>query len=449
MGSLASNVSSLIGHGDEFSNNRRNIILANFNANTITNLVTGNFLTGFLLCLGASDKTLGLFFSLNLLGNLLQVFSPLFMERLESRKHILLLLKAVQYVLIILIMGLVPFLTAKQQVRMVILTVSFSCAGVLSALTIPGFSVWHIRSIPTEQRTFYFAFFNTANGLVTYTLLIFAGLFVDWMSKTSELSALLCLRILAALCAVVELTLLSRVREYTYPAERERKPQFRMLLSPLRSRPYRLTLALASVWMFVSNLPGPYLTVYLLGPLGVGYSFINIVGVANLIILLVASPFWVRRIRRHDSQSVLAGCAAVMAFSYTGMVFLQRQALWLYPLFMVFNFIATTGVGIVMSNLPFLYLSPENQTGCVGLFSSAITLFAITGVQAGTAFATHTAGTLLQIGAISLTYHQQLFLLTAAALWVSAYVIRRLARSIHKLTQEAENSWISEPATGP
>jgi hypothetical protein len=103
---------------DEFSINRRNIALSSYCSGIITNLVGGNFLTGFLLLMNADDAFIGLISMAGIFGNIMQVMSPLLLERFNSRKKILIVGRALFHLFNIAVVGIIPILGYADRVKL-------------------------------------------------------------------------------------------------------------------------------------------------------------------------------------------------------------------------------------------------------------------------------------------------------------------------------------------
>ncbi len=68
---------------------QNNLIFSSVVSGTVGNFIGGNFFTGILLLLQASDGIMGFVAMTGFVGNLLQVLSPLLLERFQSRKKLL------------------------------------------------------------------------------------------------------------------------------------------------------------------------------------------------------------------------------------------------------------------------------------------------------------------------------------------------------------------------
>ena len=124
---------------DELTFSRRNIMFSNYTGGVINNLIGGNFFTGLLILMNADDSLMGLITMAALFGNLLQVLSPLFLERFKSRKKILITCRGIIYLFNILIIGIVPYLPINNKVKLMMILAFILFINLLNAIIAPGF----------------------------------------------------------------------------------------------------------------------------------------------------------------------------------------------------------------------------------------------------------------------------------------------------------------------
>lgn len=97
--------------GDEVSNqSRRSLVCYNVLVNVAANLIGGSFFTGLMIVLEADDAFAGLVTVLIYGANLLQLFTPVILERFTRRKPLLITIRVVIHLINIVFIGLIPFL---------------------------------------------------------------------------------------------------------------------------------------------------------------------------------------------------------------------------------------------------------------------------------------------------------------------------------------------------
>lgn len=423
------NLTSGLFRGDEMADSRRNITAASYSAGAVNSLTAGNFLTGFLLLLHADDAFLGLMTMAVLLGNTCQVFSALLLERFRERKKLLIAGRFAVHLLNIVLIALVPLFPLKDGLKLSMVFFVLLLVNLISAVITPGFSIWHIKSIPESMRARYFSFINISSNIVLYLLILGASRFVDFCKASGrEMDGLLALRAAAFVFCLVEIVFLFRVKEYPNTINPSALNPVGIFVTPIRNRTYMKTVLIGCLWSFTASIPGPYFVAYLLKDVQLEYSFLNFVNLLNIPLLLIFTPLWARRIQHTSWFRTLAMCMAMFLLHYIGLAFVTRETLILYPVFAVLSFVIMPGITLAMSNIPFVNIPEENQTNFFGFYSTAASLAALLGVTAGRSFIGFTAGVKLDILGITLQNKQLILLLTAAAMLFAAAAIFRLQK---------------------
>ncbi len=416
---------------DELAVNRRRVIVANNASGVSVNLVGGSFITGLLLLLGADNAFMGVISMIGFLGNLFQIFAPLLLERFERRKTLLIACRVGGALINVVLVGVSALLPLEQSVKLMLILSALLAFNIISALATPGLMVWHIKSVPDSVRARFFALLNATSGAFVYLSIFLGSQLVDlFRARGSELTGLIVLRGIALVMVAVDFFFLLRVKEYpTAPAARRIRLRD-LLLLPLREPKYLITTLMSFCWSFAFNLPGPYYTIYMLRDMGVSYSFLNSVGLANIPIILFIMPLWRRRIDRNSWTKTLAVAMAVFLLHYIGLAFVSPSSIALYPVTMIFAFLILPGVQLALANLPYMNIPAQNQTVYIGFFAAASNLAALLGVFCGRAFV-GAAGTVTVLG-FAFGNKQLLMLLTAAVMLVGVVVISTVGRKLEK-----------------
>jgi ribose/xylose/arabinose/galactoside ABC-type transport system permease subunit len=181
---------------------QNNLIFSSVVSGTVGNFIGGNFFTGILLLLQASDGIMGFVAMTGFVGNLLQVLSPLLLERFQSRKKLLIYSRMVIYIFNIVVIGLVPFLPYANGTKLVVIIAVLLLINLINAMSAPGFAVWQIKCVPDDARVNFFTLNSIINGVVIYSLILGAGTVVDhYKSIGREMDGLLLFRGIALVLA--------------------------------------------------------------------------------------------------------------------------------------------------------------------------------------------------------------------------------------------------------
>lgn len=413
---------------------QRNLIAANITTGSIGNLIGGNFFTGLLLLLHAGDGLIGFIAMLGFLGNMLQVFSPLLLERFQQRKRFLIGVRVALYLLNVVMIGLIPYLPASEGLRLGLIICTLMLLHILNALTSPGFQVWHIKSVPEADRAGYFTVNSILNGIVVYSVILGAGAFVDrFKAAGTELVGLTWLRILAVGLCVVDIFLLTRIKEYPYERSGEVFRPVDLLVRPFREKKYLISVATACLWSFIANMPGPYFSVYMLKELQVSYSFLNVVNMVNIPVLLFIAPLWRRRVNRVSWFGTLTFAVTLYLVHLFVLPFVTAKTLFLYPVAVIYALIMAPGINLVFANMTYMNLPDKDQTNYISFYAAMNNLAAFLGTLAGRQFIAATGGLRINVLGTDMGNKQYILLLTGSLMFLAVFAIRWLHRYAEKL----------------
>ncbi|MGI6240108.1 MAG: hypothetical protein ACOYI5_10860, partial [Christensenellales bacterium] len=273
--------------GDPASEDRKRMLLTSYTSNVIANLVGGTFWTGFLLLMSADDAFIGMMTMIATAANMLQFIAPLLLERFARRKHILIALRGLMYLLNVVFVGVIPLFPAASQARLAILAVTILSVNVINAITAPGISIWHVQSVPQNVRTYFYSIITMTVGAVVAVMNLAGSKIVDMLTaRGMAYEGFLILRGVAAALCVVEIILYLRISEHPYEQSAARFRVRDLFTEPFRNPLYLRTVAVTFLWNVAANLPGAYFTVYLLRDLGVSYSYITIISMLNIPVTL-------------------------------------------------------------------------------------------------------------------------------------------------------------------
>ncbi len=417
---------------------QRNLIVANITTGSIGNLIGGNFFTGLLLLLNAGDGLIGFIAMLGYLGNMLQVFSPLLLERFQQRKRFLIGVRIALYLLNVVTIGLIPFLPASDGLRLGLMMCTLMLLHIINALTSPGFQVWHIKSVPESDRAGYFTVNSILNGIVVYSVILGAGAFVDrFKAAGAELAGLTWLRAIAVGLCFVDVFLLTRIKEYPYERSGEVFRPVDLLVRPFREKKYLVSVATACLWSFIANLPGPYFSVYMLKELQVSYSFLNVVNMVNIPVLLFIAPLWRKRVHRVSWFGTLTLAVSLYLVHFFVLPFVTAQTLFLYPIAVIYALLMAPGINLVFANMTYINLPEKDQTNYISFYAAMNNLAAFLGTLAGRQFIAATAGLRIRVLGTEMGNKQYILLLTGTLMVVAVFVIRGLHRRSVKLSGQA------------
>ena len=371
--------------GDELGRNRMLIITENSFNSIQANLVGGNFFTGLLLLLNVETVQLGLVNIIAYVCNILQMLSPLLLERFTSRKRLLILSRAAVHVLNIVMIGLAANLPIATRARVYIILGLIAALNIVSASTAMGFSVWHIQSVPERERANYFSLNIRIVNVAAYIFILGGGFFIDAMkARGLDMLGFMLLRGTAVLFAAADLILLARIKEYEYPKGSPMNLKT-LFTEPFRQPVYLISVLVIFLWNFFATTSGSYYSVYMLQTVKASYTYLNLNSAMSVPMLLFVSPFWTRYINRTSWLSVYWKALLAYGFIYCFFPFVTPgNYLWFHTLVNLTIYTLSPAVSLVNSNMYYYNIPRANQT----VFLSFNSALANVGAILGNLFAT-------------------------------------------------------------
>ena len=416
---------------DRPSRDRLRLLSYNYTANVVANLIGGSFFTGLLILMNADDSFIGSMTMIATAANMLQLFAPLLLERFERRKKLLVLMRLVMQVFNVLLIGLIPLFPVPQQARLAMVAVSVLIVNVINAFMAPGFTVWHIQSIPGNVRKPFFSLITMTVGALVALCNLLGSFIVDaFKAGGLEYWGLLLLRVVAFGLVLFEFRQLSRVNESPYEKNEGKLNVRELLLEPLKNKLYLRTVLVVFLWNVTANIPGSYYTVYLLKEVQVSYTYIMTVNLINVPVVLLLTPVWGRILRRLGWFNTLAAAMSLYLLHYVGLAFVSKGTLALYPVTLIAAFFLAIGINLSFTGIPYVNIPKKNQTAYIGFYSTAANLAALLGVTFGRFFIQWTDGVRLSLLGFSLGNKQLLVLLTAALMLLATAGIFWIRRGL-------------------
>lgn len=413
--------------GDDSNASRKSILVHNFCANVIGNLIGANFFTGLLIILQADDAFVGLVTILTFGANLLQLFSPYVLERFERRKPMLIALRSLMHVINIVFIGLIPFFPAAQQAKLSLMGISVLLVNLINAFNGPGMSVWHFAHIPPGIRVQYFTSITILNGVGIALFNLLGSFIVDsFKAANMELIGLETLRLIALGLAVLDIMNLLRIKEKDYVKPPKKIRLGDLFIKPWRDKVYLRSVLVVFMWSVVVNMPGAYYMVYLLRELNISYFYINAIAALNVLILMLFTPIWRGIFVRRQWLRPLSWAIFLFAPHYFLLAFVSKGLMFLYPIAVVWSFICLSGINLAFSSVAYINIPKENQTLYIGFYQTANFMAAMTAATIGRTFVTSASGLRFSLLGVQIGEKQLLMMIVGLLVGGVGYGVRRI-----------------------
>ena len=331
-------------------------------------ITTGVYTTGYALHLGASTAMIGFISASISIGQLLQAFSPLLIERLPRRKTLCLLANGVSTSLWLPI-AFIPFLFFEgNQLLALIACIALSKAAM--SLVSPARQSWLTDLIPDEIRGRFVArqrSLTASAGLITS---VCAGFFLSTYAAGDSQEGFSIIFIVAVVFSGFGVWAWSRIPE-PQKSRGERVPPNQLLRLPFRHGPFRKLMFLVSGRLVIAQIAAPFFTVYMLRTLEVSYAQIAVFSAMQTIATIIMNPFWGYLADKYGYKPVMSLTATGLAIFPLGWGFVTLDNYWvMVPLVQIWGGSMSAGWGTARFNLIVKTAPAANRSAFLGCYSA-------------------------------------------------------------------------------
>ncbi|MEW6008746.1 MAG: MFS transporter [Candidatus Omnitrophota bacterium] len=326
---------------------------------------TQDYLTPFLLILGATAKEVGILNSLpNLFASLIQLKAADFSDKLKSRKKIFSISIFLQ-ALMLLPMALIGFLAIKKPIIFIVTVILFSSFGAFAN------SAWaSLMSDLVEQgrRGQYFGWRNKTLGFIVVMATFIAGLILHLMKRVNIFYGFTVVFLLAFIFRIISWYFLKKMHEPVLDYRRENYFNFFEFLLRLKESNFAKFVLFVASLNFCVNLASPFFSVLMLKDLHFSYMLYTIISVTATLTVYSMMGRWGKIGDKVGNLRIMKFCAPLIAII---------PLLWIVnrnPIFLIFAQVlsgfAWAGFNLCASNFIFDAVRPEKRTRCISYFSA-------------------------------------------------------------------------------
>ncbi|MEK5468244.1 MFS transporter [Paenibacillus sp. FSL R7-0210] len=319
---------------------RKNLQIATFEGipSTIFQvLLQGQFLTGFLLYLGASSSQIGFVLALTTLVNVAQIGVAFLIQRLPSRKWALVTFIGLHR-LLWGSTGLVPFIFPQEHwvtAFIVLYTIAFianTAGGVLWNSIISDL-------VPARVRGRYFGIRNTFLNALGSLVMYGGGIILD---RYPGGHGFLILYIVVWIFSISNIVVF-----FFYPdvpfEKSEEKDFLPMLRKPLQDKMFMKSTLFLSAWLLLQNLTVPLYSYVMLQLLNINYEKLSLLNVAQTVFMMASFYVWGNLNARHSNKKLLLWTLPIIAVS--SLIWGLLSVLPMLPVLFAAHIVFGVGVG--------------------------------------------------------------------------------------------------------
>lgn len=347
-------------------------------------VTSGTVSTGYALHLGASNAQVGLLSAAPLWGQVLQLVSPLLVERLRQRKPLCI----AAYLLgwgVWLPIALIPFFIPEslKPLRPWVMILLAVCSGAVVAVSGPASTSWLADLVPQEVRGRFVARQQSIVAACSLVASILAGKYIDLFPEARWKIAFCTVFLLALVFAVASLVTWAFVPEPPMKVSHQ-ESIFGFLLLPLRHENFRNFVLFVSVRAAAVMVAAPFFTVFMLKTLRLSYAQIAIYSAIASLCQMAANPLWGYLADKYGYKPILRISSFAIALTPLPWAFATRHNCgFIIPLMQIYAGVMSAGLMVSQFNL-MVKIAPEaNRTVYVGFYSAIVNVSFALGSMAG------------------------------------------------------------------
>lgn len=334
-------------------------------SHTMMLLVTGAFLPGMALALGAGNLVIGILASFAPIAQMAQIPAILLVDRIGLRKLISVVFVTLSR-LSLVAAALTPFLVAEHlRVNLfVVFMIVFFLGGAFSGCSW-GSMLKDI--IPQGRLGSILASKLAAATAVGASLSIVAGFSIDGLTDLigDAGKSYGIIFLIAAAIGLFGAFMRARMPELSIPKRANSAGWIGTLLSPAKDTNFRRLLIFSAAWSFTVIMSGAFFTVYMLNRIGIPMSWVVMLAVLGQITNIYFFRVWGRIADRFSNKSVLAVSVPLfilllLLYPFTTMPERYSMSVPLLVLIHVVGGISTAGFNLCAANIA-LRLAPHGE----------------------------------------------------------------------------------------
>ena len=337
------------------------------------------FFVPFALMLGANYFQVGLLVSLPLLfGSLSQLFSTHLIEKVHSRKKVVVVGVFFQ-ALMFAPMILLYFAPIHPVFLFLLFTIGYWICGHIVA---PAWNSWMGDLVDMQSRGSYFGKRSKIMEFSTLITFMIAGYAMHLMKGHNlEYVGFLTLFAVALIARLISFHFLNKKYEPYFEINSESKFTLLQFIKKLKSTNFGHFVLFAALMNFSFYVSAPYFTPYMLKELHFSYFQYMVIVAASMTSRLIFMPIWGHHIDKHGTKKILTLSASLLPSTVLMWMF-SGNFYWIVALHIMAGFVWS---GFELSSFNFILdsTSSEKRARCVAYYNALNGVFILLGSLLG------------------------------------------------------------------
>ena len=375
-------------------------------------LTQGIFLTNYLIDMGASNFTCGVVEALPFLTQVLFLFAPVLVRRLNRRKPVVLVLALAHRMAWLALIAFMFFdwpPVVRHSLIVLVLLLGNGCAVIAGNAWLG----WMADLVPASIRGAYYGRRNVYLGMTSLIAILIGSHVLTFAGQWGDrrIGYTICFGTAVA-SAFFSAWMLSRQHEPPL-TPLVRWTWLQLWVEPLKNTRFRRYLLFMTIWQFSLGLAAAFFGVHMVRVLKMTPTQMGMQALVGSTIALATTRLWARPLDRLGSKAVLVTSGVLVAL-HVWIWFGARQGfLWPVWLTVIVGGFAWSGFNLATFNWPQLMTKPDQRQYALGLLGSVSgATFVVASLLGGT-LTTVLPTTLLRIGQFEFLHYHLLFALSA------------------------------------
>lgn len=237
-------------------------------------ITTGAPFTGFLRALGANDLLYSIIVATPYLGGVFQIFASYALEKTGKRKLIFLVSGYVHrliWIPIVLIPILIP--QENKNFALTLITLLFIIYSIANSVVNISYNSWMGDIVPEKIKGSFFGKRMAISATTGIIAGVVAGKYLDNMKSLASFALVF---IIAAIFGALDTSCFFGVKNPPLAPKEKSSSFISMLIEPFKDKNYLKLIIFISCWNFGFNFSLPFLNIYMIEQLKIGYFAISI-----------------------------------------------------------------------------------------------------------------------------------------------------------------------------
>jgi len=325
---------------------------------------TQEYLTPFLLLLGAAAKHVGMLNALpNFFASLLQLKSADFAESLKSRKKIINIF-VLLHALMLLPMVIMALLGKGKPIIFITYVILFTAFG---AFANPAWASLMSDLVPKDKRGTYFGWRNRILGFIIVPATFIAGFILHITKKVNIFYGFVIIFGFAFIFRMASWYFLTRM--YEPPLNQTKEDYFTLFafLARIRESNFAKFVLFVSMMSFSVNLAAPFFAVLMLKDLHFSYILYTIITITATLTIYLTIGRWGRHADRVGNLKIIKFTSTLIGLIPLLWILNRRPAFLFFT--QVFSGFLWAGFNLCTTNFIYDAAIPEKRTRCISYFN--------------------------------------------------------------------------------